>query len=419
MVQKVAADAAGNGYVAGRFSRQVRFGAFELKSTGSSDVFVAKVSADGQWQWAVSAGGDGADIASGIEVDPQGNVIVTGSFAATARFGALTRSSQGSLDMFVGVLSPSGQWQSVTTAGGEEQDQILDLAMDAHHNIYVAGRFRGTASFGTTTLQSQAASDAFIAKLTPQGEWAWASQTNGDDQTVIQGLAVDEAGSVYAAGYFGGGTRFGSTTLTSAGTHDAFVAKTTAAGQWQWATAGGGASTDYAHAVAVGADGNVFVTGSFSGRASLGTNELVSRGGSDAYVARLNKTGRWDWVYTLSGSALEEGTGICLGAGGSIYISGHFSRGAQYGSISLASKGSTDVFVARLTRSGRWLDFLSAGSTATDEANSIKPSPSGDLFVGGTVGAATSFGANSVDEVTPQVFIGRAMFPARMTADIY
>ncbi|WBO85417.1 NHL repeat-containing protein [Hymenobacter yonginensis] len=419
VVQKATTDAMGNSYITGRFSRQVRFGEFRLQSAGSSDIFVAKVSPAGQWLWATAAGGPESDMAAGIVLDAQGNIVVAGSFSATAAFGTLARRSQGSHDVFVGTLTPDGRWSTVSSAGGPDQDQATALAIDAQNQVLVGGRFRNSASFGDFTLRGSSDSDGFVAKLDTHGQWAWASQSAGTEQAAVSSLTVDAAGNTYAVGYFAGTAAFGASRLSAAGTHDAFVAKLAPNGTWLWGIAGGGSSTDYAKGVAVAADGSVFVTGSFSGHARFGSTDLTSLGGDDAYVARLSNQGEWQWVYTIKGNALEDATDVCLGPGGSIYVTGRFSRGAQYGTTALASKGSTDVFVARLSKNGRWLDFLSAGSTSSDEASTVKPSPTGDVFVGGTVGTAGNFGNVSVGEANPSVFIGRLQFPARSTVEMY
>ena len=51
---------------------------------GEIDLFVAKLSSTGSWQWAVKAGGLKREIGYSIIVDSSDNVYVTGEFEATA-----------------------------------------------------------------------------------------------------------------------------------------------------------------------------------------------------------------------------------------------------------------------------------------------------------------------------------------------
>ena len=55
------------------------------------------------------------------------------------------------------------------------------IATDPQGNIYVAGRFSGTATFGDTNspLTSYGDSDAFLAKYNNQGRLQWARKFGG------------------------------------------------------------------------------------------------------------------------------------------------------------------------------------------------------------------------------------------------
>jgi hypothetical protein len=82
-VDSLALDTAGNIYAEGIFANQADFdpgaGTNILTSNGSTDVFVTKFSAAGDYQWAVSVGSIGSDWADGIAVDASGNVDIIGS----------------------------------------------------------------------------------------------------------------------------------------------------------------------------------------------------------------------------------------------------------------------------------------------------------------------------------------------------
>ena len=81
-------DAAGNVYVTGVFREKFDFdlgpGIYELQSCSTDDVFVAKYTPHGALIWARSADGSGADASYGIAVTDAADVIVTGTFEATA-----------------------------------------------------------------------------------------------------------------------------------------------------------------------------------------------------------------------------------------------------------------------------------------------------------------------------------------------
>jgi uncharacterized repeat protein (TIGR01451 family) len=87
----LALDAAGNVYVTGNFgSPTANFGSFTLTNNstnaGGWDIYVTKLDTNGNFLWAVSAGGTGDDMADGIAVDNSGNIYLVGLYHNTVDF---------------------------------------------------------------------------------------------------------------------------------------------------------------------------------------------------------------------------------------------------------------------------------------------------------------------------------------------
>jgi hypothetical protein len=79
---------------------------------------------------------------------------------------------------------------------------------------------------------------------------------------------------------------FGGGGLVSAGGADIFVAKLDASGVHQWSEDFGGTNEDEGHAVAVDGSADVLVSGRFRGTVDFGGGSLVSAGGDDAFLAK-------------------------------------------------------------------------------------------------------------------------------------
>jgi hypothetical protein len=96
------------------------------------------------------------------------------------------------------------------------------VATGASGNVFVAGYFMGTATFGSTVLTSKNGDmDIFIAKYVPAtGTWAWAQRGGGNFSDVSFGLAVS-GNSVYLTGTVNSGPTPGFTAITFGGTDDA------------------------------------------------------------------------------------------------------------------------------------------------------------------------------------------------------
>src|SRR5262249_36134175 len=142
---------------------------------------------------------------------------------------------------------------------------------------------------------------------------------------------------------------------TAAGQYDGYVAKYSPAGRLLWARDLASSSGNYVDGWGVTVDGagNVYVNGWFTGTATIGTTSLTSAGGEDLYVAKLDSTGTALWAVDFGGSGtFEEPGGLAVDGAGNVYVTGLFEGTAAFGGVSLTSAGGDDVFVAKLTSAG-------------------------------------------------------------------
>ena len=114
-----------------------------------------------------------------------------------------------------------------------------------------------------------------------------------------------------------------------------------------WATQAGGTSTDIGYGVSTLADGSSIVTGEFNGTATFGSTTLTSAGGFDVFVAKVDASGAYVWATKAGGTSGDIGYGLSTLADGSSIVTGEFSGTATFGSTTLTSQGSVDVFVAK------------------------------------------------------------------------
>ena len=81
---------------------------------------------------------------------------------------------------------------------------------------------------------------------------------------------------------------------------------------WEWAQKVGGSSADdHSNAIAIDANGDVYVTGSFELTATFGSTTLSSAGDFDIFVAKMNSTGHWLWAIQAGGNHDDRGVGPC------------------------------------------------------------------------------------------------------------
>ncbi|MBI5800294.1 MAG: immunoglobulin domain-containing protein [Verrucomicrobia bacterium] len=224
----IGSDAAGNVYVTGTFlSPLADFGGVLLTNRGSGDVFLSKLDPAGTLLWVRQAGGTGDERPNGLAVDAAGNAHIVGEFGGTAAFGVTNLTSAGGAsDIFIAKFNTSGSALWARSAGGQSADAARGVAVDPSGNVHVTGYFGGAASFGAINLSGIIGTfDAFVTRLDASGNFTFAQQAGGTDLNGDSGLgiAADAAGNAVVTGYFTGTGTLGNGTPTSAGGEDLFV----------------------------------------------------------------------------------------------------------------------------------------------------------------------------------------------------
>src|SRR6185295_4557305 len=130
----------------------------------------------GQALWVQQFGNEGEDVGHALAVDSDSNLITVGGFTGTVTFDGTGLTAAGGSDIYVAKLSSStGQVIWAKRFGGTSDDFGLAVALDSSNNIYIAGTFQGSIDFGGGTIQSAGGSDAFVLKLTADGNYVWAN----------------------------------------------------------------------------------------------------------------------------------------------------------------------------------------------------------------------------------------------------
>ena len=82
-------------------------------------------------------------------------------------------------DVFVAKVSNSGSWEWAVRAGSSDDEEGSDLTY-AEGNIYLTGEYKGTPTFGSITLPNPPGShsNSFVAKMDQNGNWDWVLNTN-------------------------------------------------------------------------------------------------------------------------------------------------------------------------------------------------------------------------------------------------
>jgi len=265
--------------------------------------------------------------------------------------------------------------------------------VDAPGNVYLAGAFAGVVDFdpgpAASNLTSAGKVDAFVCKLNTSGNLVWTIQLGGAGTDRAEYVTVDALGNIYVTGSFSGTVDFdpgpGTASLSAQAGTDAFVAKYDAAGNYVWSASFAESNNSTGKAVGVDVNGNVYVTGNFSGIISFSTGaSYTSLGGNDVFICKLNSTGGLEWGERIGGSSLDDASGIVADATGNIFALGMFESGtidldpgpdsANYWA------GTRNPYLVKLNTNG---SLVWAIQSFVYSANDLKMDATGNLFMAG------------------------------------
>jgi hypothetical protein len=363
----IVVDGSGDVFVAGSFTGTINVTGTsgvtqEISTTSATEPFVAKLSPTGNVTWfdAIAGTTYDTDSANALALNGSGGLVIAGVFSDSATFGATILTAGGPSDAFVAMLNGSGafQWALATQGSNGSNASAQGVAIDGSGNIDLAGFFSGSVDFdptaSLTTLTSAGSDDAMLWKLGPSGSFLWARSYGSTDYDTANAVAVDASGDLYATGAFSDTVNFGTVanpdSITAGPVYDAFLLKVDPNGNTLWVDGLVGPSgSSKGQGVAVDPSGTVHVAGTFSGPLAFSaTDTLTSVGTSDAFVAGYGASGSMIYALQAGETNFNASLGVAVNATGLVAITGTYSGSITFGSTTLSSLGTGNIFVAQV-----------------------------------------------------------------------
>lgn len=380
----VAAGPEGSCVVVGTFTDEITLvtptALQTLSSAGAADQdgFVACYLADGSLSWVSRIHGTDGQHVSGVSSAPDGSTYVTGGMVGTTVFGAnepgetSIPSFSASPDAFLARYGPSGLLMWATSAGGTAGDVAAAVAADPAGGVVIAGSFEDQAVFGffeqnSTLLTSGGYRDAFVARYGADGSLVWARSAGGTQPVRAEGIGVLSDGSVAVTGRFQGTAVFGAgttpeQTLHGTGVWNLFVGRYLADGGLAWAGRASSTGEVVGHAVAIGMNDEIFVTGAMDQLVTFAPGQLTATTMdtgvfSEVFLARYNSLGSMLWVRRAGGGSVDVAYGAGRTPWGGVAVVGEFHETSTWGAgapdaSSLTAEGGGDAFIARYDPDG-------------------------------------------------------------------
>ena len=132
--------------------------------------------------WSKGFAGMAAKIPWDMAVDGSGNIYITGAFSSSINFGGSTLSipKSNSLDVYLASFTPGGKHRWSKAFGGLLSDEGTGVAVDGNGNVYLTGSFFASINFGGSTLNNSGYMDVFVASFTTSGKHRWSKSFSGN-----------------------------------------------------------------------------------------------------------------------------------------------------------------------------------------------------------------------------------------------
>jgi hypothetical protein len=353
-------------------------------------IYVAKLDAAGALQWKKEYPCTTAGAARGIAASPTGDIIVAGEFTGTVNFDGVNpvKTADMASDIFILKLDGAGIYQWHKTFGDTKDQVAMDVAVDGNGNIFITG-YADTDpfKFDVDTLDPNQL-DVFVASFNAGGMHRWSKlYVNGNVQRG-RDLALTANGDVIIVGDTAESLDLGGGLLTKGGSQDVIVARYKGDdGTHVWSKLFGDTSAQVGRSVAVGAGGNILITGGFAGTIQWDVNAAMTAVGmSDVFVAKLDSA-NGNYLMHAQGGKLGTSTGTGVGSdeSGNVVVSGYFNGTIDFGDQAVtATAGANDAFVVKL-REWDWISVWTKayGATGSQYGWDVAVANDGSAITGG------------------------------------
>jgi len=356
----VGLDGEDNTYLTGFYRDPIDFGGGELPTENARrDVFVAKLSPEGDHRWSHGLYGGEHFSPRGLAVAPDGTVAVLASFAGTLTLGTVTHDSQGGDDALLAVFDADGELLWSAAFGDSSHQYPFGATFDGDGALWVTGMFAGEIDFGGGAITATTgSSDVFVAKLGVDGSHLFSTGYPGLEDQVGFAVAADPAGAVYVVGHYTGEIDFGQGIQAATGDEqDVFVLKLDGDGQTLWSRTYGDEAQQQAYAVTTDSQGDVTLVGRLEGSIDFGAGKLTAPGGGAGFVAKLDGEGQTLWSQLLGGSANAAVTDVACDSRDRLLVTGYYEGSLQLGHTPLPESGvyEPSILLSKLEPDGTYV----------------------------------------------------------------
>ncbi|MFH1729518.1 MAG: hypothetical protein ABIA04_14000 [Pseudomonadota bacterium] len=405
------------------------------------------------YDWTITIGGNGTDLASSSIIDSENNLYIAGYYTYNVDFDYGDDEDEHVADLsiayqelFVTKITAAGEYGWTKTVDGGVYSKVYSMAIDDNDNIFIAGAYAGTINFNPSGIEdshtSEAELDGFLMKLESDGSYAYTKTFSCSGNLIARSVNVDTSGNAYISGEFEKTADFDFTEstdeLSSRGdSKDIFISKINSNGTYAWTTKRGGNYDEVAYSIAINSENDIIAAGMME-------NEEEDAG-DYIFLLKISSDGNFNWMTTYDGTFCNQpdslsidsrdniylavvgqmimklnsdgdklieitlidggGMSVAIDNEDNIYITGYFTEEHTFYDGEEedvhTSLGASDIFITKYNSDLEYLWTESIGSTGIDSPQSISVDANKNLYVvGGFYGTIDFDFTDAEDEIT-------------------
>jgi gliding motility-associated-like protein len=360
--------------------------------SGTSDLswnfLIVKLDFDGNVLWQRRYGGNEDDRLWNIIPTADGGFLAGGSSFSGAS-GDKTKPSQGDRDVWILKLDKQGQLLWEKAWGGLYRDELYSM-LEIPGGGYLLGCISQSDAGGDKTEPSRGDVDFWLIRTDNQGNKLWDKTIGGNDYDQLNDLAWAPDGRVFLSG---GTTSDGGTGDLNAeparGLMDFWLGKFDLnTQQLVWNHRYGGAGEDYPYALHISAAGKLILGGRSASTPSPPTTYNNGKdapffgGESDYWLMELDLNGQKIRDWSFGGTGLDDLYAIQENVLGN-FIVGGVSDSDVSGNKTVTPRGGYDFWLLGMDANGNELWQQSVGGTSADALTRMALFPNGSFAIGG------------------------------------